>query len=175
MIGGVGHILVEIEHSLGLGEDHVGIGIELVQLVGGIGGLVAAAGAGVGEAALADHQGLVVLLGQAGDGPHQGQGVRGVQAPAIVGVVAIGRRVKGIGGSLSGVGAVLIVGHADPVHILVAGIELGNGVVPVTDRRGGEHRLDVGILMGLGGDLLECLNIRGAVDGGPVVHLRTDA
>ena len=34
------------------------------------------------------------------------------------------RRIKGIGGSLSGVGAVLIVGYADPVHILVAGVEL---------------------------------------------------
>ena len=116
-----------------------------------------------------------MLLGQAGNGPHQGQGVGGVQAPAIVGIVAIGRRIKGIGGSLSGVGAVLIVGYADPVHILVAGVELRNGVVPVADGGGGEHGFDVGILVGLGGDLLEGLDERAAVDVGPVVHLPADA
>ena len=167
-----GHVHVEIEHGLHLGVDHVHIGVEAGDLIHGVGGLVPGE-APVGKAALADHHGLAMGPGQLHHGLDDDEGVIVVHAGAIEGVAAGGPAVGVAHGSAVEVGVVgvLIGGHPDPVHILVAGVELLDGDVPVADVVGGEHHLDVGVGRGGVGHLLEGLDKGVGVALHPVVHL----
>ena len=164
---------VEVEHSLYLGIDHVDIGIEPVKLLHGEGGQVGAGAVAIGKAALADHNGLVVGHGQVDDGLDGDHGVMVIDAKAVVGVIAVAGIVKAVrgGAAVTGIVGVVIGGHTDPIHILVSGIEIGNGPVPVADIVRGENHLDVAVPAGGVGHLAEGLDIGSGVTVGPVVHL----
>ena len=166
---------VEVEHGLDLGVNHVDIGVEVVQLFGGVGGHIhAGAVVDVGEAALTDHNGLVVGAGQLHDGLDGGDGVVVIDAHAVEGVLKGASIAHLIGrvpaGEVLKVGGV-IGGHAHPVHVLIAGVVLVDGIFQVGDVVGRKYHLDVAVGPGGGGHLLECLLEDLGVAVVPVVHL----